>query len=338
MNMENFLQDLAIDTRPASNRLNPKMNNFLNDVLKGLQSFPKYLDSKYFYDKKGDELFQKIMASDDYYLTDAEMEILTEQKTEIADAVLTGAETLDVIEFGAGDATKSIHLLREFYERKSIANYFPIDISKNIIDLLDKNIPNKIPGLNIHGLHGEYFEMLEEADRISEKKKLVLFLGANIGNFKFNAMPAFCRKLRSQLSMGDMVLIGFDLKKDPKKILAAYDDAEGITSQFNLNLLNRINKELAANFDLNNFEHYAMYDPDSGACKSYLVSMKEQQVHLSGTVISFKKDETIFMEISHKYSISQIDEIAVQCGFTPVAHFFDTKKYFVDVIWECDQM
>lgn len=311
------------------------MNNFLTDVLTGLSTSPKYLESKYFYDKKGDALFQKIMASDDYYLTNCEMEIFSEQKAKIADAVTEGDDKLDVIEFGAGDATKSIYLLKELCEREMMANYFPIDISENIIEMLNKNIPEKIPGLNVHGLRGEYFDMLAEANRISKRKKLVLFLGANIGNFKFDSMPAFCKRLRSFLSDGDMVLIGFDLKKDPKKILAAYNDSEGITSQFNLNLLRRINSELNAEFNLNNFEHYAMYDPGSGACKSYLVSTKEQNVCINGTAINFKKDETIFMEISQKYSVDQIDEIAVQCGFTPTAHFFDTKRYFVDVIWRC---
>jgi len=309
------------------------MNNFLTDVLEGLSASPKYLESKYFYDKKGDELFQKIMASDDYYLTNCEMEILSGQKAKIADAVSEGEGKLDVIEFGAGDATKSIYLLKELCEREIIANYFPIDISENIIGMLKQNIPDEIPGLNIHGLHGEYFDMLAEANRISKSRKLVLFLGANIGNFKFDAMPVFCKKLRGLLSDGDLVLIGFDLKKDPKKILAAYNDSEGITNQFNLNLLRRINSELNAGFHLNNFEHYAMYDPDSGACKSYLVSVKEQNVCIDGTAVNFEKDETIFMEISQKYSVAQIDEIAVQCGFTPIAHFFDSKKYFVDVIW-----
>ena len=311
------------------------MNQFLTDVLKGLSTSPKYLESKYFYDKKGDELFQKIMASDEYYLTNCEMEILKEQKDKIADAVFKDEDKLDVIEFGAGDATKSIYLLKEFCKRGIIANYFPIDISENIIGMLKENIPNEIPGLNIQGLHGEYFDMLAEANRISKRKKLVLFLGANIGNFKFDAMPAFCQKLRSLLSEGDMVLIGFDLKKDPKKILAAYNDSEGITSQFNLNLLRRINRELNANFDLNQFEHYATYNPDSGACKSFLISLKEQNVCIDETTINFKKEETIFMEISQKYSVAQIDEIAVQCGFTPAAHFFDSKEYFVDVVWKC---
>ena len=195
------------------------MNNFLSDVLKGLQSSPKYLDSKYFYDKKGDELFQKIMDSDEYYLTDAEMEIFSTQQSQIADTVLDHNDQIDVIEFGPGDATKSVHLLKELADRNQIANYIPIDISENIIGLLNESLPKQVPGLTIHGLAGEYFQVLTRAHEISSNKKLVLFLGANIGNFKFNEMPNFLKKLRSLLSFGDMVLIGFDLKKNPKRIL-----------------------------------------------------------------------------------------------------------------------
>jgi dimethylhistidine N-methyltransferase len=250
------------------------MNKFLTDVLKGLQSSPKYLDSKYFYDKKGDELFQKIMDSDEYYLTNAEMEIFSKQTTEIANELLKETNKLDVIEFGPGDAIKSVYLLKELSERNALVNYFPIDISKNIIDILNVKLPEEIPGISINGFSGEYLEMLAAANKITSNKKLVLFLGANIGNFKFNEMPKFCKNLRGLLSENDMVLIGFDLKKDPKKILAAYNDRAGFTAEFNLNLLMRINKELDANFDINNFEHYATYDPGTGACKSYLISTK----------------------------------------------------------------
>ncbi|HEY5464167.1 MAG TPA: L-histidine N(alpha)-methyltransferase [Hanamia sp.] len=313
------------------------MDNFLKDVVKGLQSSPKYLNSKYFYDKKGDELFQKIMGSEEYYLTNSEMEILSTQTIEMANTVLEKTQNIDVVEFGPGDATKSIFLIKELSNRKALSAYFPIDISENIINLLNSTLPEQIPGINIHGLNGEYLHMLSQANQISKNKKLVLFLGANIGNFKFSEMPEFCKKMRSQLSDGDMVLIGFDLKKDPKKILAAYNDHEGFTRQFNLNLLSRINNELHADFNLNNFEHYAMYDPDSGACKSYLVSMKKQNVCINKEFkIHFEKSETIFMEISHKYTISQVDEKATQCGFSPGAHFFDTQKYFVDTIWKCE--
>ena len=312
------------------------MNQFLTDVLKGLQSDPKYLDSKYFYDKKGDELFQKIMSSDEYYLTNAEMEIFSTQQAAIADEVLKNTNQLDVIEFGPGDAIKSVHLLKELTERKSIANYFPIDISKNIIGLLNETLPRQIPGVAIHGLAGEYFEMLSSVHNISSNKKLVLFLGANIGNFKFNEMPHFLQKLRSSLSPGDVVLIGFDLKKNPRKILAAYNDQEGYTREFNLNLLSRINKELKGNFAVDNFEHYAMYDPSSGACKSFLISLKSQNITINGTEINFEKDEPVFMEISQKYSVKEINEFAQKTGFKNNADFFDRNHYFVDVILRCN--
>jgi dimethylhistidine N-methyltransferase len=308
------------------------MDNFLTDVLKGLQSLPKYLDSKYFYDKKGDELFQKIMDSDEYYLTNAEMEIFSKQQSQIADTVLDHNDQLDVIEFGPGDATKSVHLLKELADRNQIANYVPIDISKNIIDLLNKSLPKQITGLTIHGLAGEYFQMLSAAHKISSNKKLVLFLGANIGNFKFNEMPAFLMKLKSLLSAGDMILIGFDLKKNPQTILSAYNDKEGFTRDFNLNLLNRINKELKGNFEIENFQHYPTYDPSTGACKSYLISTKEQSVNIGDTVIHFEKNEPVFMEISQKYSVKEIDDIAKECGFEDSADFFDSNRYFVDVI------
>ena len=312
------------------------MHHFLQDVLKGLQSSPKYLDSKYFYDKKGDALFQKIMASGEYYLTNSEKEIFSKQTAQIAETVLNGTNDLDVIEFGSGDATKSIHLLKELAERKAIHTYFPIDISENIILLLNKTLSKKLPHVTIHGLHGEYLEMLSETKKLSAKRKLILLLGANIGNFKFNEMPVFCKKLRSLLDDGDMVLIGFDLKKNPAKILAAYNDKGGLTKRFNLNLLKRINKELHANFKLKNFGHYATYDPADGACKSYLVSMKQQEVSIcKKTVIPFEKNECIFMEISQKYDQSQVTKIALECGFEPVGNFFDKKKYFVDVIWKC---
>jgi uncharacterized SAM-dependent methyltransferase len=132
-----------------------------------------------------------------------------------------------------------------------------------------------------------------------------------------------------------MVLIGFDLKKNPKKILAAYDDSEGFTREFNLNLLRRINNELQGNFVIDNFEHYAMYDPSSGACKSFLISTEKQSVVINGVVIDFEKDEPVFMEISQKYSVKDINEFARQTGFKNNADFFDSHHYFVDVILRC---
>ena len=161
-----------------------------------------------------------------------------------------------------------------------------------------------------------------------------MFLGSNIGNMPVKDAEGFCKVLREHLSSGDMVLIGVDLKKNPKTVLAAYNDKEGITKRFNLNLLERINRELNADFDIAQFDHYAMYDPETGACKSYLISQAAQQVKINGTEnISFDKDEYIYMEISQKYAIEQVNTMAAATGFKPIDQFFDSKNWFVDAVW-----
>ena len=310
------------------------MKKFLKDVLIGLQSSPKYLSSKYFYDKKGDALFQALMNSEEYYLTNCEMEIFTEQNKQMADAILKFHSPYDFIEFGPGDATKSIFLLKQLVFRKGIGTYFPIDISENIIHLLEKELPEMAAGLKTHGLNGEYLQMLEEAKKFSDNPKVILFLGGNIGNFTPGELPVFLNRLRSHLSANDLVLIGVDLKKNPKKILRAYNDKAGITRDFNLNLLHRINRELNGNFNVNEFEHFPTYDPLSGACKSYLVSLKDQEVSIGSEKISFARDEPVYMEISQKYSLADIDKIATESGFESVKSFLDSGNNFADILWK----
>lgn len=311
------------------------MSQFLEDVLKGLSATDKFLQSKYFYDAKGDALFQKIMASAEYYPTKCEMEIFTKQTDELV-SVLSGHSTaFDLVELGAGDATKSVHLLKGLLDNEVKFTYFPVDISSNVIELLNTRLPQKLPQLKMHGLNGEYFHMLEKAKTLSDKTKVVLFLGGNIGNFPFEKAGEFCKSLRQHLGPGDLVLIGFDLKKNPIKILDAYNDRSGYTRDFNLNLLHRINEELQGNFRIKNFYHYPTYDPTTGACKSYLISNKEQQVEISGHTFYFEEGEPIFMEIAQKYTIGQTNELAKKSGFMPMQHFLDSKKWFLDTVWLC---
>ena len=307
---------------------------FYTDTLKGLKSTPKYMSSKYFYDQKGDQLFQQIMAAEEYYLTNSEMEILMEQSGQISKAIAFNREPFDLIELGAGDATKSIHLLNQMVADELDFRYLPIDISENVINNLSNILPDKIPGIKIEGYNGDYFDMLERISALSTRRKVILFMGANIGNMTVAEAGLFCCKLKGFLTKDDLVIVGFDLKKNPKQILAAYDDRGGITKAFNLNLLSRINKELGGDFELDAFEHYASYDPESGACKSYLISLKDQQVKFGDTEsISFHKNEYIFMEISQKYALNEIDELAKKSGFTPVINFIDRKGYFIDSLW-----
>jgi len=329
--MKNF--DTTTQTVPMEVVTTSKANQFYDDVIAGLKSDPKQLNSKYFYDANGDKLFQDLMNCDEYYPTNCELEIFSEKTADICNAIIGEGDAFDLIELGAGDATKSAYLLQYLLDNQADFTYLPIDISDNVISYLNITLPVTLPGLQITGLNGEYFDMLEKAASISNNRKVVLFLGSNIGNMPADVAADFCRELRNHLSSGDMMLIGFDLKKNPKTVLAAYNDKGGITKRFNLNLLERINRELNADFNISQFDHYPIYDPETGACKSYLVSLADQQVKIGGETIHFAKDEYIYMEISQKFTVAQTDEMAVSAGFKPVNQFFDGKKWFTDVIW-----
>ena len=310
-------------------------NTFKNDIYEGLKSKPKSLPSKYFYDEKGDILFQKIMACDDYYLTNADNEIFAEQTKALAKTLIENNEPFDVLELGAGDATKSTYLLQEWQNSGADFTYYPIDISSSMISYLETEMPKRIPNLKVHGLSGEYLEQVQEAHRISKRKKVILFLGSSIGNFELHEAHNFLRKLYDEIQSGDVVLVGFDLKKNPHQILKAYNDSEGITRDFNLNLLARINKELGADFDVSKFEHFPIYNPLTGACRSFLISQEAQKVNFDdGTFIEFDAFEAIDMELSQKFSIYDIDRIAMRIGFKKLPYFFDSNNYYCNAIWQ----
>jgi len=308
-------------------------DNFGSDVLKGLSAHPKKLSSKYFYDKTGDRLFQQIMAMPEYYLTNCELDIFQNKTEELAKAISNINESFDLIELGAGDAMKSSYLLRNLVEKGTDFTYMPIDISGNILSVLQENLKKKLPELEILPLEGEYFDMLDKATGISKRKKVVLFLGGNIGNMESEEARHFCSEVKRKLNTGDLFLVGFDLKKNPKTILAAYNDPAGITASFNLNLLTRINRELKADFKVENFQHYQNYDPISGACRSFLVSLCDQEVHVGNHLFQFNKDELIDMEISQKFSEEDIKKLAGDSGFHILVEIKDTKNWFVDSIW-----
>jgi len=323
---------IAILSKPV-NKSQCENGQFYADVVAGLKSTPKQLSSKYFYDANGDKLFQELMNCDEYYPTNCELEIFTRQTADICQAIIADGDAFDLIELGAGDAMKSTFLLKYLLEQQADFNYLPIDISDNVISYLNITLPLTLPGLKMTGLNGEYFDMLKKAASISPRRKVVMFLGSNIGNMPVNDAEGFCRELRNHLSPGDMLLVGVDLKKNPKTVLAAYNDKEGITKRFNLNLLERMNRELHADFDLSKFEHYPIYDPETGSCKSYLISTEDQQVKIHNETINFSKDEYIYMEISQKYTVMQTNQLAENAGFKPKDIFFDSKKWFIDAIW-----
>jgi len=322
----------AVQTKPMA-ASKSKTDTFYTDVIEGLRATPKRLQSKYFYDAAGDKIFQELMDCPEYYPTNCELDIFDNKTPELAKAIMGDGEPFDLIELGAGDATKSSYLLRYLQQEKVDFTYLPIDISANTINYLTVKLPLAIPGLKMKGLNGEYFDMLKKAASISKRRKVVLFMGSNIGNMPVSEATTFCAELRNHLSPGDMAVIGFDLKKSPKTILNAYNDSKGITKRFNLNLLERINRELEGNFNIEQFDHYATYDPETGACKSYLISLKDQLVNIGKETIRFIRDEYIYMEISQKFTTMQTDQMAANTGFKPTHRLFDSKKWFLDTIW-----
>lgn len=318
-------------------------SQFAEDVRLGLSSSPKYLSSKYFYNEKGDKLFQEIMHMPAYYLTRSEFEIFTQQKDKIlalVSAELASNDSFHLIEFGAGDGLKTKILLKHFLESNAKFIYSPVDISGYVLSGLTESLEAEMPDLEVKPIEDDYFKALERV-RESEgfknnQRRVVMFLGSNLGNFPQAGAVQFLSAISNNLSTGDLLLIGLDLKKNPQVVLDAYNDAGGITKAFNLNLLERMNKELGANFQLNQFEHYPTYDPITGATKSYLISLKAQKVYIEAIDESFSFDwwEPIDMELSFKYSLEDIDSLANAAGFEVVENLFDCKHFFTDSIWQ----
>jgi L-histidine Nalpha-methyltransferase len=276
------------------------------------------------------------MASPDYYLTRSEFEIFDSQNEKIADIFSNHGHNFDLIELGAGDGTKTKVLLEKFVSSKLDFTYVPIDISGHVIQLLGQHIKKDLPELKMKGVVGDYFEKLHELKEGNGVRKVVLFLGSNIGNFRHGQDISFLRLINDNLNKGDLLMIGFDLVKNPNIILRAYNDAQGITREFNLNLLDRINEELGANFKRQNFIHYPVYEVAEKQARSYLVSAKDQEVYIKATdqVYKFKAWEYIHMEISQKYSLEDIEHLAKASGFRQKEFLFDCKHYYTDAIWE----
>jgi len=313
-------------------------SDFARDVKEGLTAPEKYLSSKYLYNHKGDTIFQQIMGMEAYYPTRCEYSIFEQNKAGMLEKFRGSSDRFDLVEFGAGDGTKTKVLLKHFLEKKANFSYVPIDISSNIIEHLTADLTTHMPGLEVEGICDDYFrafEHLNQEESHIRTRKVVLFLGANIGNFSHEESISFLTKIASYLNSGDRLLIGFDLKKEPKRILNAYFDKEGITCSFKLNLLDRINNELGGEFNPEHFEYFPFYDPMEGTVKSHLVSQQEQEVYIAGidTTIHFEAWEAIYMEKSQKYSLNDIDELANTSGFQVLHNFFDQDQLFTDSLW-----
>lgn len=320
--------------RPKPYTLNP--SPLAQEVQTGLLKTPKRLSSRFFYDAEGSRIFQEIMHSPEYYLTRSEYEILETYKADLL-RLFTKSDypSFDLVELGAGDGLKTKILLGFFMDQEVDFAYAPIDISADALDGLVTDVSDLWPDLRLKPQHDDYFNSLQELSNNTDSRRIVLFLGSNIGNFTPNEALDFYQQLHDRLLPGDLVLTGFDLQKHPAVIHAAYNDQAGLTKAFNLNLLRRINRELDATFDLESFDHYETYSPETGEARSYLVSQKNQVVDIRALamVVPFKEGEIIHTEISRKFTRSQIEQLADRTGFTVDGWFTDSKGYFADVVF-----
>ncbi len=307
-----------------------------SDTLKGLSSTPKYLLSKYFYDDAGSAIFQDIMKMPEYYLTRCEEEIFLQQKEAIARAFNKGTKSFSLVELGSGDGQKTKILLRYLAGLDVRFQYIPIDISQKANDDIKAMLNREIPEVEVFPRTGDYFKKLGELNGFAADFKVILFLGSNIGNFSDAETVRFLGQLSEFTNSGDKLLIGFDLKKAPKVIIDAYSDPHGHTRRFNLNLLERLNRELDAEFNIGQFEHHTEYNPETGEVKSFLMSKDDQHVHIGvlGKTFYFKKWETVFVERSRKYDLESIGNLAKDNKFRVASNFIDSRNYFVDSLWE----
>jgi len=310
------------------------IEQFKLDVDQGLSNKPKTLPSKYFYDATGDALFVKIMNMPEYYPTKAEFEIFKHHSLQMIESMALKPDSFfELIELGAGDGTKTKELLGVLLDGKFDFEYLPIDISSTALEDLEINLRREFPALKMRKKHGDYFNVLETLKE-NHHPKVILFLGSNIGNLSDEMSTDFIYQIGSNLKPGDNLILGVDLIKSEELVIPAYDDPQGITRDFNLNLLSRMNNELGGSFDLSTFEHRAEYTSDEGIARSFLVSRIAQEIPIDsiGKTFKFEKGERMQTEISRKYNDDILDHILKRTDFEIINKLTDKRGYFADYI------
>ncbi|HUL60060.1 MAG TPA: L-histidine N(alpha)-methyltransferase [Anaeromyxobacteraceae bacterium] len=317
--------------RPAGQAAPAVRDPFLRDVLAGLSRRPRAIPSRWFYDARGSRLFQWITRLPEYYLTRVELEILQRHGDRIA-APFAGARCT-VVDLGAGDGHKTRAVLERLL-RGGPVTYAPIDLSPAAVEEAASSVRAALPEVEVVPLCAEYTAGLRALGASPRSGALlVLFLGSSIGNLERPAAGAFLRALRHRLRPGDHALVGFDLVKDVPLLRAAYDDAQGVTAAFNLNLLARIDRELGADFDPGAFQHRATFDPRRPAMESWLVSRRRQRVTVAGHAFAFEAGEAIHTEISCKYREADVAAFAREAGFEELDLLCDERRWFCDALW-----
>ena len=300
--------------------------SYAQEVREGLLQVPKALPSKLFYDERGSALFEEITRLPEYYLTQTELKILRDKAESIADAVQPGSA---IVELGAGTAAKTCTLLNAFARRQLRVRYYPVDISSAALNEARERVLRESPQVSFRPVIADFsggFRFLSDIPH----PKLVLYLGSSIGNFDLQSAVNMLGEVRTYLSPGDALLLGTDLAKDSRFLLPAYDDAQGVTAEFNRNLLYRLNAEFNGNFNPRLFRHIAMWNRKDSRMEMHLESACKQDVELRlmGLQVHFAAGERIHTENSYKYTQPMIDEILTASGFQRDKTWTDSKNWF----------
>ncbi len=304
--------------------LAPDGDDFLAEVLKGLGDEPRHLPCKFFYDERGSKLFERICRLPEYYPTRTEVGLLRASASEIA--ALVGPDC-QLVELGAGSSEK-VRIVLDALDRP--AAYVAVDISCDHLVRSAAALAADLPHLAVHAVCADYTKpfRVPAVEGVANPKRVVFFPGSTLGNFTPDQAVGFLTMVAGVAGSGGAMVIGIDLKKDETILDAAYNDAQGVTAAFNLNLLVRVNRELDGTFALDAFRHHAFYDAAEGRIEMHLVSLKDQVVRVAGTEFRFREGETIHTENSYKYSIPEFQDMARAAGFVPVQVWTDENDLF----------
>lgn len=301
--------------------LHPTADDLRSDVLSGLSNSPRVIPPKYFYDQKGSQLFDEITKTEEYYPTRTETQILEFYAQEVAEQIGTGSL---LVEPGGGSCSK----VRLLLEGLRPCAYVPMDISKDHLWIAAEQTAAEFPWLEVHAACTDFTQTMALPDNMPSGTRVAFFPGSSIGNFHPQDAVSFLTTVGAMVGEGGYLLIGVDVKKDSEILQHAYNDAAGVTAEFNLNLLARINRELSANFELSNWQHHAFYNSEFGRIEMHLRSMVEQVIQIDDYEFYFDQNETIHTENSYKYEVEEFQQIAGQAGFVPEKVWMDKNKLF----------
>ncbi len=298
------------------------------EVLAGLRQTPRRLPAKLFYDSRGAALFDAITRLDEYYLTRTEFAILRRHSAAIAASIGAGSV---LVEYGSGEAEKVRVLLDGMRGAAAPAAYVPIDVSAAQLERVAAELRARYPEIPVFPIAADYtsLEELPLPEELRSARRVAFFPGSTIGNLHPEDATRFLARMAAACAPRGAILLGADLRKDPLLLHAAYNDGEGLTAEFNLNVLVRLNRELGANFDIDGFRHYAFYDPAEGRVEMHLVSLRRQLVDVAGECLSFERGESIWTESSYKYTLGGLTALANGAGLVIDQRWMDPEELFV---------